>query len=49
MVGLVVCAQAVQDAIIAGYRHIDGAHVYRNEKEVGDAVNQCIADGIIKR
>lgn len=42
-------AQAVKDAIAAGYRQIDGAHVYQNEHEVGEGVNAKIADGTIKR
>lgn len=32
-----------------GYRHIDGALVYFNEHEVGQAMREKIASGFIKR
>ncbi|XP_032893661.1 aldo-keto reductase family 1 member B1-like isoform X1 [Amblyraja radiata] len=40
---------AVKEAIDVGYRQIDGAFAYENEKEVGEAIAQKIKDGIVKR
>jgi len=40
---------AVFEAIKMGYRHIDCAPIYENETEVGQAIKDCIADGLVKR
>ena len=41
--------KAVEDAIDVGYRHIDTALWYRNEKEIGLAIQNKIADGTVTR
>ncbi|GAB0096393.1 Aldo-keto reductase [Sergentomyia squamirostris] len=43
------CEETTKYAIDIGYRHLDTAFSYFNEKEVGRAVNAKIAEGIIKR
>mmetsp|Transcript_60159 Transcript_60159/g.105374 ORF Transcript_60159/g.105374 Transcript_60159/m.105374 type:complete len:326 (+) Transcript_60159:49-1026(+) len=40
---------AVYEAIKMGYRHLDGACDYGNEKEVGAAIKRAISDGICTR
>uniref|UniRef100_A0A2I3TDL5 NADP-dependent oxidoreductase domain-containing protein n=1 Tax=Pan troglodytes TaxID=9598 RepID=A0A2I3TDL5_PANTR len=41
--------EATKLAIEAGFRHIDSAHLYNNEEQVGLAIQSKIADGSVKR
>ena len=40
---------AVKAAVRAGYRHIDCASIYRNERAVGVALKELFVLGIVKR
>ncbi|CAG2104893.1 unnamed protein product [Medioppia subpectinata] len=44
-----VAIQSIHDAIDSGYRHIDTAIDYQNEKAIGQAVTEVLAKGVIKR
>ena len=41
--------QILAPAIKFGYRHIDCAHIYGNEKQIGVALKELFEDGIVKR
>jgi diketogulonate reductase-like aldo/keto reductase len=41
--------RAVQDAIDAGYRHLDCAFMYGNEYEVGQGIKQKVEEGVVQR
>jgi alcohol dehydrogenase (NADP+) len=40
---------AVKEAIRIGYRHIDCAMIYGNEAEIGNAISEAIAEGLVIR
>jgi diketogulonate reductase-like aldo/keto reductase len=42
-------AHAVEEAVLMGYRHIDCASVYGNEKEIGETLAGLFARGVVKR
>ncbi|EGG19785.1 hypothetical protein DFA_06886 [Cavenderia fasciculata] len=44
-----VVGESIKQAIKAGYRHLDCAAIYKNEKEVGAALKEVFDSGLIKR
>ncbi|MBU3003750.1 aldo/keto reductase [Paraglaciecola arctica] len=44
-----ICADAVYNAIKAGYRHLDSACDYGNEVQVGEGIKRAIDDGLCSR
>ncbi|UCP10493.1 aldo/keto reductase [Pseudomonas sp. MM213] len=46
---LAVTTQAVKEALHAGFRHFDCAERYRNEEQVGIALQEVMASGSIRR
>lgn len=43
------CKDAVLTALRKGYRHIDTAHAYMDERGVGEAINEFMAESGVKR
>ncbi|XP_068755605.1 aldo-keto reductase family 1 member A1-like isoform X1 [Montipora capricornis] len=41
--------KAVRIAVENGYKHIDGAHIYGNEDEIGETLTEIFNEGKIKR
>lgn len=41
--------EAVKEAVKIGYRHIDCAAIYGNEKEIGQALSELIKEGVVNR
>lgn len=42
-------SEAVKTAVRMGYRHIDCASVYGNEKEIGQALSELFAESVVSR
>ena len=42
-------ASAVEAALRAGYRNFDFAELYGNEAEIGESLQKCFKEGVVKR
>jgi len=45
----IAAKQAIKTALAVGYRHLDGAELYRNEAVVGAAMREAFDEGIVRR
>lgn len=48
-IGKDVCADTVYNAIKCGYRLLDSAADYGNEKQTGEGIKRALDEGIVKR
>ena len=39
----------MEAALRAGYKLLDCAHIYGNEAEIGEALQKCFDEGVVKR
>lgn len=44
-----VAKKAVKEAIYDGYRHIDTAAIYENEEAIGEAIQEVMSQGLVRR
>jgi len=44
-----IAVNSIQEAIKLGYRHIDCAHIYGNESDVGEGLSLAFRDGNVQR
>jgi len=42
-------AASIKEAIKCGYRHIDCAYIYGNQREIGQALKECVQEGLCTR
>ncbi|PAV73134.1 hypothetical protein WR25_07300 [Diploscapter pachys] len=42
-------SKAVEAALLNGYKHIDCAHIYDNQKEIGQTLHKLFSEGKVKR
>ncbi|KAK7267957.1 hypothetical protein RIF29_20638 [Crotalaria pallida] len=42
-------SNAIATAVKVGYRHIDCAHIYGNQKEIGSALKKLFEEGVVNR
>ncbi|PAV89606.1 hypothetical protein WR25_19649 [Diploscapter pachys] len=42
-------SKAVEAALLNGYKHIDCAHAYENQKEIGQTLHKLFSEGKVKR